>query len=286
MKTSRGVFISKAVTVLNVSCILLVFCDAACRNGIGGGPEELHPLAITDEAASRFAVYSMMSAYAYHENDRVAFPSHMLGWQQVDRDGHPTTLPTVDHPVTNLAYDIWQNGNSVIVVYRGTDSKIDYLVSNFALPVSPAYKQASKEFRKLKLDLAAQNRTIVAVAGHSLGGGIALSMSLKYGVDAYVFDPSPRVFDGLGDHHEDAIRICVFQDGEVLERIRRKYPKAVVKPENTYRCTYSFGQFNHHRGDILAQCLLESGAKVNADLAALKAQLHLIPIDADLDAED
>ena len=50
----------------------------------------------------------------------------------------------------------------------------------------------------------------IILTGHSLGGGIALSVSLWLGKDAYVFDPSPRVFDGLKNANETAIRKVIY----------------------------------------------------------------------------
>jgi hypothetical protein len=63
--------------------------------------------------------------------------------------------------------------------------------------------------------------------GHSLGGGIALSISARMTklsegaqVDAIAFNPSPRVFDGWGARAEDGRRLLIYQEKESLEWIR------------------------------------------------------------------
>ena len=110
----------------------------------------------------------------------------------------------------------------------------------------------------------------IRTTGHSLGGGLALGMSVRFpNVPAVVFDTSPRVFDGLGDVHFDAVRELVYRDGEVLAKLRRLSWKMdeVVSCENTYVCPYDFHGSNLHRGDLLALGLLIHAATPGTPLA-------------------
>jgi len=223
---------------------------------------------ITADIASRVATYAMLSSNSYHKDDRVRFEVERLGWVQVDWEGNPTTEPTKKHPLSGLAYDIFekQGTNKVVFAYRGTDSKADYLTANLAVPpFNFQYRQARKEFAKYLSENAQKS---VVVTGHSLGGGLALSVSVHFGVTAIVFDPSPRIFDGIGDLHEPAERVIVYEDGEILQLFRKHWRKVseVVQEKDIYRCSFNF-EGSQHRSDYLALGLLRLGATINPALA-------------------
>jgi hypothetical protein len=93
----------------------------------------------------------------------------------------------------------------------------------------------------------------VVLTGHSLGGGLALSASLWLGVNAYAFNPSPRVFDGWKDAKQPATRIVVYQDKEVLSKIRSFWPKykQVINDEDVLQTNFDFDHVNAHRADYL-----------------------------------
>jgi len=230
---------------------------------------------ISKEVASRVATFAMLSSNSYHKDDRIRFEVEKLGWIQVDWDGNPTNEPTKEHLLSGLAYDIFekQGSNEVVFAFRGTDSKVDYLTANLAIPpFNFQYRQARKEFGRY---LSQNSHKNAVVTGHSLGGGLALSVSVHHGVTAITFDPSPRIFDGLGDLHEPAERVIVYEDGEILEEFRKHWSKVseVVQQKNIYRCSFNF-KGSQHRSDYLAIGLLELGATVNP---SLKAVFDLLP---------
>jgi len=225
------------------------------------------PNDISEEIAAQNAIYAMLSCNAYHETDKLNFPVEAAGWQLVDLDGDPSTKPTKDGFLTGFAYDIYEeiDGNKSVIAFRGTDSKKDWALSNLAVPFSIPYKQAWKAVRKYLEKNPSRN---LILTGHSLGGGMALSASVHFGVPAIVFDPSPRIFDGLGDYHEPATRVIIYQNGEVLERLRELINKAydVVKTEDIYVCHFDFEKANEHRIDILAKFLAIKGMERDIDL--------------------
>jgi hypothetical protein len=96
------------------------------------------------------------------------------------------------------------------------------------------------------------------VTGHSLGGGLALSVSFWEGVDAVVFNTSPRVFDGLENQNKPAQRLAVFQEKDILQKVRRHYPKflAKIKPEQMVETHFDYAGRSAHRSDLLAEGLL------------------------------
>jgi hypothetical protein len=181
--------------------------------------------------------------------------------------------------VCGLAYDIYekQGTNEVVFAIRGTDGKDDYICANLAIPFSIPYKEVNKEVGEYIKNHSGKNHPSkkVTVTGHSLGGGLALSVSVHHGVEAITFDPSPRIFDGLGDHHLPAKRVIIYEGGEILEKVRKHWKKIfeVVSSENIYKCDFDFKGVSKHRGDYLARGLLDLGATANKELAPIRDAL-------------
>lgn len=217
---------------------------------------------ITAEVANEAALYAMLASNCYHNDDREVFKVEDLGWHLMEKKKH----------FWGLAYDVYQQRSTghVIWAFRGTDSALDYATANLAfLPFSPfnQYRKANKVFKKFAKKNGLEG---VTVCGHSLGGGLALSMSVRHGVPAFAFDSSPRIFDGIGDKHRAARRVIVYEDGEILQKIRERYPKIkeAVPEHCLFKCSYNFAG-SQHRGDKLARALLEDGARVNPGLRSL-----------------
>ncbi|MCH7350354.1 MULTISPECIES: Mbeg1-like protein [unclassified Acinetobacter] len=224
---------------------------------------------INAEIAARNALYAMMASNCYHEKDKLYFPIEKWNWLLVDKDGDPTDQPTKEGFLTGFAYDIYehQNSNKTVMAFRGTDSKKDWIVSNLAVPFSIPYKSARKAVRKYLEKFPERNLSLV---GHSLGGGLALGASCYYGIPAYVFNPSPRVFDGLGDYHENATRICFYQRGDTLDQIRDLWSEkflSVVKAEDIYESDFEYGA--QHDSDLLAESFRILGARQESRLLEL-----------------
>jgi predicted esterase YcpF (UPF0227 family) len=237
---------------------------------------------ITAEVAGGIAIYAMLSANAYKEQPgRIRFDVGKLGWVRVDLDGEPTDEPTKEHRFSGLAYDIYEQvgTNKVIFAFRGTEDAKDFLYANFSVPpFNFQYRQARKAVGRY---LSQNSQKNVIATGHSLGGGLALSVSVHHGVKAFTFNPSPRIFDGLGDLHEPAERVVIYQEGEILELFRTHWKKFsdVVEKRNIYQCNYhdvfadelkhSKDVITKHRSDLLAKGLLIHGATKNPALAVL-----------------
>lgn len=109
--------------------------------------DEIQP--ISPEVACRITIFALLASSPYHKDDRVRFEVERLGWVQVDLDGNPTNKPTKKHPLSGLAYDIYekQQLNEVVFAFQGADSKVDYLAANLALPpFNFQYRRALREF--------------------------------------------------------------------------------------------------------------------------------------------
>jgi hypothetical protein len=224
---------------------------------------------ISAAIAARNALYAMMASNCYHEKDKLYFPIEKWNWLLVDKDGDPSEEPTKEGFITGFAYDIYehQDSNKSVIAFRGSDSKKDWIASNLAVPFSIPYKSARKAVRKYLHKFPERSLSLV---GHSLGGGLALGASCHYGIPAFVFNPSPRVFDGLGDYHEHAVRICFYQKGEALEKIREMWSDkflSVVEAKDIYECNFAYG--GEHDSDLLAEGLRNLGISVAPRLAEL-----------------
>jgi dienelactone hydrolase len=262
----------------NVLSVVVILCSFIAMGFGSHGKQDLDtsfdPQSITPEVAGKYAVYAMMSSNAYHYTDRVKYPIEKLGWVQVDLSGKPTDKPTKEG-ITGIAYDIFEKRSTdeVVFAFRGTDSKRDYLTANLApWPFSLQYTQAKSAFGKYRKKHPQKK---ITVTGHSLGGGLALSMSVRFGINAVVFDSSPRIFDGLGDHHLQAERVLVYEGGEILEVVRKHWKKIfeAVKQEDIYKASFDFGNANKHRSDHLALGLMKLGSSANAELVAVQEAL-------------
>lgn len=221
---------------------------------------------LTRAIANEVALYSMMASNAYADDpEKTRFPLERLGWKKVNLQGQPVPesmnsyqpKTVVGDLFSNLQFDIWEDTNSArtVFAFKGTDEKIDWFAGNVMLGISIPYKSAKKHVREYR---TAHPGRSVTVTGHSLGGGLALSVSLWEGVDAVVFNTSPRVFDGMKNQNKPARRLAVFQENDVLQKVRRHYPKflAKIKPDQIVETHFDYAGRSTHRSDLLAEGLL------------------------------
>lgn len=220
------------------------------------------PIDLDAKAAEKYALYAMMASNSYLKEDRTYFPIEDLGWIRVDLDGNPTPDNSYSPSwfgriFSNLQYDIWENKqkNITVISFKGTDEKIDWIDGNLAIGMSTPYKSAKKHVKNYIKKHPDQE---VVLTGHSLGGGLALSVSLWTGIDAYVFNSSPRVFDGLKNNSLPAIRKTIYQEGDILQKIRKFYPKflKIIPETDIIKTNFDYGEQNNHRADLLAEGIL------------------------------
>lgn len=245
--------------------------------------ESIETKPFTKAVASEVAIYSMMASNAYNDPKKTHFPIEALGWKKVDLKGNP--VPETKNSYTSktfagsffshLKFDIWEdsNSNKTIIAFKGTQDIIDWEVGNLAIGISIPYKSAKKHVREY---IAAHPDRKVSVTGHSLGGGLALSVSFWEGVDAIVFNTSPRIFDGLKNTGAKANRLTVFQQGEILQKIRKWYPKFLnkIKPDQIVETNFNYpGERTSHRSDRLAEGLLSCSTE--PDLQEIAKGMHL-----------
>lgn len=237
-----------------------------------------------------------MAANSYHRKCEW-FPLKSLGWVQLDRAGNETEEPTYAHRFS-LGYDIYRNDrrHQYAYVYRGTDSVLDFLWANLAVFVSLEYKFAEDQFNEFMTNRPKQYRDYeVVIVGHSLGAGLALRQSLIGPFDAFVFDPTPRLFRLSPPPYKPAKRIVVFQRDEILTILRARtsaWYDTTKSGGAVYRTDHTFGphvdqkrgfgkQIALHDMFKLAENIRAEGARVNPRLTKAKlsprpnAECHL-----------
>jgi hypothetical protein len=235
--------------------------------------------ALTPAVAKETFLYAAMSSSAYREQER-QFQLGKIGWKKIDRNGqiksdqasHSYTAGKFFGFGSGMVFDIWKKDGTeqVVFAFRGTDEPGDWVKANLAIPFSVPYKSARKNLRNFIADNP--NCKVIALTGHSLGGGLALSCSVDQGIDAYVFDSSPRVFDGWGDRHKPAKRVSVHQKGEILEKARHRYLKFHEVVGIQYEADFPFGKTSRakHSSYELAKHLVRMAAKYDSDAAAIQ----------------
>jgi len=232
---------------------------------------------VTNDIAVKYYLYAAMASSAY-EGAGNHFPIERLGWQKISwKTGLPIESVKPSYSAkeyvifgSGFAFDIWQkiNSNEIVFAFRGTDKPDDWIKSNIIIPISVSYKSAKKKLREFIHKFP--DKKVIALTGHSLGGGIALSCSCDQGIEAIVFDPSPRIFDGLGDNIREANRVSIHQKGEALEPMRRvstKFPDVI---SSMYESDYRFpDNVSPHSVYYLALFILRQAGISDPNSAAL-----------------
>ncbi len=145
-----------------------------------------------------------------------------------------------------------ENGQqNYILAFRGTDSLADFRSGN-----NPVFQRqngyALAVFDQVRDSYSPREITVV---GHSLGGGIAIHVSInRANVKAYTFNGSP-VFRSDGVPFENE-RYSIVEHGEVL-KIGRLPGREATQLYTSVGCTKEKNPFSQHAMKLLANCLTE-----------------------------
>ena len=222
---------------------------------------------VTPDLANQVVFFAMMCARTYLSDETDSrFPIERFGWRKVNHEGRPVEDRSNSYyPKTcwgrlfsNLQFDIWEHKETsdTVIAFKGTDEPIDWLSGNAMLGISIPYKSAKKH--ALNYQKRFPNRKLM-LTGHSLGGGLALSVSVWHGMDAIVFNSSPRIFDGCRNMNKPASRMAIFQEQDPLQLLRARWPKFLSKIPDAaiYRTDFDYGAESNHRMDLLADGLVQ-----------------------------
>ncbi|MCL7423230.1 MAG: alpha/beta hydrolase [Methylobacter sp.] len=168
------------------------------------------------DVASKHFVYALMSNNVYRDNE--GKPNFILpNWAGVLRKVSDSGLAFEEYHKKN------ENGEliEIAIAFKGTDfGELNDWRTNFSFVEPQQYRQA-RDFVEEVLARDYVNESVkITATGHSLGGGIALNMSLLYpGVDAVTFNQSPRAFYDVSSPPRNH-RELIYEAGEILAFVR------------------------------------------------------------------
>lgn len=199
-----------------------------------------------DKLSNEIYPYAIMSSNAYENKPQISIP----GWERINR---------VEKKQHGFSADIYLSDDkkSVVIAFRGADDKKDWRNANFDINIEGQYSDADSLFGAV---LKEYGNKKITTTGHSLGGGLALHVSLaNQDVDAFVFDTTPRIFAGNNYEKYKNRRVLVYDSGEVLELLRGFF--STLKKFNSEKYRYNFlgGNLVHeHSIEDFSRCMYAS----------------------------
>ena len=168
------------------------------------------------EIASKYYVYALMSNNVYRDNE--GKPNFKIpNWEGVQRKSSESGLAFEEYHRKNKHGKLVE----IAIAFKGTDfSELNDWKANLSLLEPQQYRQARDFIEEVLARPDVSENVKITVTGHSLGGGIALNMSLLYpSVDAVTFNQSPRGFYDVEVLPEND-RELIYETGEVLAFVR------------------------------------------------------------------
>jgi hypothetical protein len=160
-----------------------------------------------------------------------------------------------------------------VIAFRGTDTKqlADWVYGNIGTTQRDEGLRLYKSERA-KLDAEGGKSVPIAVTGHSLGGAIAIQVSLENaGVDAFVFNTSPR-YNLLQPNANR--RIAVAERGDILNALRSRSMPA-RQDMLIINCHPLDSNVAAHSIRKLAECVTWIAGKTNAAAKASVRANHV-----------
>ena len=161
--------------------------------------------------APEFATYAIFSNNAYARPKPFPLPS---GWRELRRvdDGKGFACAIYGRGADD-------NVTEAVIAFRGTDD-----VQDWAHSLTPFVDQSQAALRThesvRKINKAPAPPPKISATGHSLGGGLALHLSLTCdAVEAIVFNSSPVVKAEVTSFKANR-RTSIWEEGEVLQPVR------------------------------------------------------------------
>lgn len=260
------------MTQPNPPAPLKIDVDAHLREKIAGASldtpvtgEDAATHATVVARAPVYATFAILSHNAYKRNPPLALPP---GWSEVTERRFDTG--------EGLAYAVFERSEGrrvaeVVVAFRGTDDVHDWVHN-----LDPFYrkqgKPAADAFKRVAEHYGPQ-RAKLSATGHSLGGGLALEMALKFpGVEAIAFNSSPIL--KAGDHRiMDNKRTSVWEAGEILAPLRDAKSEWLDEWEGTELVKVNFehgSAFTQHAIAPMARNLVKLAALYSAPFRDLR----------------
>lgn len=156
--------------------------------------------------ATENSPYAMMASNAYRSADQPYY--RLVDWPEPRRFESPS----------GLAFDVYTRQvdgsvDDIVVAFKGTDfSHVNDWLANLGVRETRQFREAAGYLAELKRE---HPHSRIVVTGHSLGGALALNMSLRFdSVAAVVFNSSPNFsFRSAGKANS---RVHLYEAGQIL----------------------------------------------------------------------
>ncbi len=160
----------------------------------------------------------------------------------------------------------------LVIAYRGTNfSSLKDWGNNMALREPAQYREAHAHLAALK---ASYPQARLTATGHSLGGGIALNMSLRFdGVDAAVFNASPRFMFGPASYRHANERAFLHERGEMLNGLFGQWTELRLSSRANYG-NYNFLDYYARRFSPVPEHGIYEHARALLVVAMTRDQEH------------
>ena len=203
---------------------------------------------ITATAAESWR-YAQMASNAYR--------SDLTGPRPYDLAQDIHVLETRDNDELGFAYVVFERRQAdrreLIIAFRGTENDTfrDWFHGNLLGRQNPEALKIFDEWRRKHSDLP------IILTGHSLGGGLAIHVSLnRPDASAFVFNTSPR-FWRRGDRYDNR-RVSIVEYGEAL-KVPRIFGREADQLYTSIGCS-SGNPIAQHAMRRLATCLTQIAA--------------------------
>lgn len=187
--------------------------------------------------------YALMSSNTYEDSPLF----YIDGWYLQERyeSGQGLSADIYEQRDRN------KNITKIAIAFRGTEffSIRDWVFGNFNIFWEGQFAEARELVETLRKNEKYKNLPIIAT-GHSLGGGLALHISLYYSdTDAFVFNTSPRIFAPSSRNNiPNNRRVIISEDKEVLSTIISEYPAL-----NQMDIDARYNEFNFLNDNFIAE---------------------------------
>lgn len=208
------------------------------------------------EAAADSYLYAQMAFNAYQDSTKLALPDSI------------TEERSIEDPRTGFAVTVYEvrSGSQLreaVLAFRGTEDRLDWWHGNFRFTQN---RQAVSFYESMR-EFYGESIPIVSV-GHSLGGGLALQISVLYdGATAYLFNGSYHIYrprttvNGVYAYHEaKSERYSVASHAEANQAVRGPLPNPTLIHTRGFVCTDVRGPVFNHSIERLARCLTHVAA--------------------------
>jgi hypothetical protein len=204
---------------------------------------------ITDDLRKAAVIgyeYSQMAENTYTPHNTFQLPAGIFNIKNVDNDDY------------GLAYSIFHRQkdgqvSEVILSLRGTEGIKDWIFGNIFAVQNDRGLDVYKELRN-----KTSSSVPITVIGHSLGGAIALHISLRESVDTFVFNTSSRFTRG---NAASSNRHSYSEYAEVNKILRT----VTIDPKWThsiYSCTFG-NPIKNHAQVKLSACLTACASQID-----------------------